>query len=372
MTDVENLQMTLLFKKAFGTIIGGAIGDALGGPIETMHYKFIREYHGGRVEDLIDYDRPPEFFQPQKYSSYAWSSKAGTYTDDTYFQLLITKAIVKKMGRITADDLLEMWRDEADYRRAWASLSNSYAKIVHTRIPAREIGIGNIPDNSSPMSIGPIGVINACNPQQAALDAYDVISLCHDGHSREAAAMLAAAVAEAMKPNATIEGVVEAAIRYLPHGKDSKMYSPMIKAMDLADQANDTEELTELFYDQLIIQVERRSKMATDTGRMSLSVEPMESVPCAIAMFYREKGDFRKSVIASANFGRDCDTIACMTGYIAGAFNGVDGIPAKWVETSLKVNPEPNQLELAVGLAKAVLQETNKMKGLIETIEGMV
>ena len=146
----------------------------------------------------------------------------------------------------------------------------------------------------------------------------------------------------------------------------------MLKAIELADQAKDTEELTELFYDQLIVQVERRSKMSTDNGRMSLSVEPMESVPCALAMFYKEKGDFRKSVIASANFGRDCDTIACMAGYVAGAFNGVDGIPAKWIETSLEVNPEPDQLELAVGLTKAVLQETNRMRGLMETIEGMV
>lgn len=368
---MSNLNETLLFKKAFGCLIGGAIGDALGGPTEGMYYKFIRQYHNGRVEDLIDYKRPEDFSQPRLNSAYAWKGEAGTHTDDTYFQLLITKAIVKKEGRITCDDLLELWREECDVNRAWHSLRNSYAKIMNTRIPARELGAGNIADNSSAMSIGTIGAINACNPAQAALDAYDVISLCHDSHSREAASMIAAAVAEAMKPGTSVQNVVEAAIRYVPGGKDSRMYAPMIKAIELADKARDTEELTELFHDQLIVKWENRSKLLVDSDRKSFSVEPLESVPCAIAMFYKEKGDYKRSVIASANFGRDCDTIACMTGYIAGAFNSIDGIPAEWIDKSLSANPDGHMKELAIGLTNAIIKEKERMAALAGLIGSM-
>lgn len=367
-----NLKDTLLFKKAFGCLIGGAIGDAFGGPLETMNYQFIRQYHNGRVTDLIDYRRPEDFFQPSKNSAYAWSDRAGTFTDDTYFQLLITKAIVKKGGRITCDDLLEMWMEDCNINRGWDTLRNSYSKIVNTRIPARELGVGNIAENSPAMCIGTIGAVNAGNPAQAALDAYDVVSLHHDGYAREAACMIAAAVAEAMKPDTSVENVVDAAVRYLPNRKDSKMYAPMRKAIELADKAADTEELTKMFYDQLIVKWDKRGAGLDDDERKSFSIEPLESIPCAIAMFYKEKGDYKKSIIASANFGRDCDTIACMTGYIAGAFNGTDGIPAEWIGKSLSANPDSNMEELGVGLTKAILQEKERMDAMSGMIDHML
>ena len=49
---------SILFKKVYGCLIGGAIGDALGGPVEGMHYEFIRRLYNGRVTDLMPYNRP--------------------------------------------------------------------------------------------------------------------------------------------------------------------------------------------------------------------------------------------------------------------------------------------------------------------------
>ena len=64
-------------------------------------------------------------------------------------------------------------------------------------------GMGNMQSSSSAMSISPMGLINACNPRQAALETYDVAGLIHSGDTnfcRDAACAMAAAVAEAMKP----------------------------------------------------------------------------------------------------------------------------------------------------------------------------
>jgi ADP-ribosylglycohydrolase len=371
------MKESLLFKKAYGCLIGGAVGDALGGPIEGMHYRFIREWHNGRVEDLIRYDtRPDDFFQVGPESgAYALGIERGTYTDDTRLQHLITQAIIAKQGRISADDLGRTWMEKMKVETFWFSVSNGYYRIGIGQTPVREAGAGNIPDNSSAMCIGPIGVINAGDPEQAALDAYDIASLSHDGYSREAASIVAAAVAEAMDPSATVESVVEACVAFLPNKETSRMREPLLRAIELADRVADTEELTAVFYERLNVPwVRRISYGGVSDERHSPSVDPLESVPCAVAMFYKTHGSYKDAVVAAANYGRDGDTIACMTGYIAGAFCGVDAIPADWVAASLKANPVPDQEALALGLAEALVAEKRRSQvrvALLSKLEGM-
>ena len=100
------MNQSRLFKKVYGCIMGGTTGDALGGPIESMTAKFIRELHGGIVTEMLNYQtRPDDFFKPRSPSAYAWSDAPGTYTDDSYFATLNARCIIKNGGRITCDDL---------------------------------------------------------------------------------------------------------------------------------------------------------------------------------------------------------------------------------------------------------------------------
>lgn len=41
-------------------------------------------------------------------------------------------------------------------------------------------------------------------------------------------------------------------------------------------------------------------------------------------------GDYRRTVLGSVNYGRDCDSIATMSGAVAGALSGGAAIPAEW------------------------------------------
>ncbi len=349
---------SLLFKKVYGSLIGGAIGDAMGGPVESLHYRFIREYHHGRLTDLVEYDRPPELGRPNpERGAYARSSKAGTYTDDTHLRHFITDAIVARNGRIMPEDLAKVWMEKMETRFFWVSITNSWNRIALTATPTWEVGAGNVPDNSSAMCIGPIGVINAGDPEQAAQDAYAIASLSHDGYAREAACIIASATAEAMKPDATVDGIVKASIEHMPNRDTSPMYGAVLRAIEWADEAADTEELTAIFYERGLVSFADRIPPGEPDDRKSWSVDPLESIPVVVAMFHKTKGDYRESVIAAANFGRDCDTIACMTGYIAGALNGVDAIPKEWIDTVREAQPEPDQEEIAVGVTEALLAE---------------
>ena len=367
------MQGSQLFDKVYGCLVGGLVGDAMGGPIEGMTANFIRELHGGVVTRMVSYDtRPEDFFHPEKPSAYAWHSEPGTHTDDTYFATLITRCIIEKSGRITCDDLADFWLRECDQRRAWLSLHFTYSKLFYTHIPPRDLGQGNIGDNSSAMCIGPVGAINACNPAQAALDAYDVVSMMHWGHSRDAAGIIAAATAAAFQPGATVDSVAQAAVDNIPGGKQSRMYKPMLLALDLARKARDTEELTKLYYDQLIIKWSGRGKAVSSDGRHCDSCEAYESVPCAIGMFVNAKGDYEKTIIGAANFGRDCDTIACMAGYIAGAFNGFSSIPQAWSAPCLAGNPEtPSFTEMAEDLTRVLVAQQEKDLARVRRIAAM-
>ena len=141
---------SVLYKKVLGCLVGGACGDALGGPVEGMNANFIRQLHSGRVTEMVSYrTRPDDFFQPEMPSAYAWHDTPGTYTDDTYFSIQNALCIIQKGGRINCEDLADFWVKNFDVNRAWFSTANSYHKLELTHLPARDVGEGTIGENSS-------------------------------------------------------------------------------------------------------------------------------------------------------------------------------------------------------------------------------
>ncbi len=66
----------------------------------------------------------------------------------------------------------------------------------------------------------PVGIVNACDPRQAALDALDTGRLKDSPHrafnyALEVCAAVAAACAEALRPGATVEAIISEALRHL-------------------------------------------------------------------------------------------------------------------------------------------------------------
>lgn len=57
----------------------------------------------------------------------------------------------------------------------------------------------------------------------------------------------------------------------------------------------------------------------------------VDTLACARWCVARTAG-FREAVLLAANLGGDADTIAAVTGQIAGAAYGMEGIPAEWLE----------------------------------------
>lgn len=71
------------------------------------------------------------------------------------------------------------------------------------------------------------------------------------------------------------------------------------------------------------------SKIVSKLGN---GVSAMESVPAAICCFLGAAGSFELAVARAVMLGGDTDTIAAMTGAMAGAYLGESGIPKGWRE----------------------------------------
>lgn len=363
----EEIENTILFKKVFGCLIGGSIGDAMGGPVEMVHYKAIRRVFG-KITGLLEYKPPPGAGYTQRGGA-GYAKRAGIYTDDTRLKHLLCQAIMDKGGRITADDFAETWRQKMNPNEFFFTVQSAFYKIALTDIPSREAGRGNVPDSSCPMFVSPMGIINSADPERAWLETLDIASLTHDGYSQESAAVVGAAVAEAMNTEATIDSIVNASIKYA--GKDSKVAPRVREAINLAKRCSNASDFTEKFYKKFLIPYPMPAyrKVGED---VSICIDPLEDVPVALAIFYIEKGTPKGVIVEATNFGRNCDTIACIAGAIAGAYKGIDAIPGDWVKISLEANPEPNQKEIALRLTNVILKIREQLSGTLANLDRLL
>ena len=195
-----------------------------------------------------------------------------------------------------------------------------------------------------------VGIINACDPRQAALDALDLGRLKdvrgpRDNYSLEVAAAIAAATAEGLKPNATVDGVIETALAQLTRAPREEVE----QGLAWARNASDWKELRPLFNDRY------------DGHWMSNAVEILSS---GLAIFLSTDGHVEDSIIRAIALGRDTDCRAYIAGGLSAALHGIDEVPERWLTTvteQVKNDPytvsQRTPLESAQGLYNALLNE---------------
>jgi ADP-ribosylglycohydrolase len=297
---------SLLFDKILGCLIGGEIGDAMGAPAEGKTYQTIaREF--GTITEF-----------------------SGFGTDDSALKHILCDAIETSEGYPTADDWAEQWLKQEDMflkkRLFWIPVMNGFWKIRAENISPREAGRGNMASSSSAMCISPMGIINACNPRQAALETYDVASPIHHNFCRDAACAMAAAVAQTFIPASSIKDVVYASMQYLPRVSAATMRSYIEETFALAREVGSYEVFRKDYYDDYLI-----PGAAMPDSR--------ETVPVALSLFYLAKGNPQQTIVYGANFGRDADTIASMAGALAGAYAGASAFPQRWLDRIATESP---------------------------------
>lgn len=320
------LEQSPLYRKALGCLLGGIIGDAIGTPTENMHYRDIETRYGW----LADFDSDG--------------------TDDTILKHLLADALVRTGGYATLDDWAATWLD--NWQEIFGSkLAKFYISVLHTahklnrHSTPRMAALGNMPSSSSAMCISPVGIVNACNPRQAALQTYNLASLIHIhdvGYCQDGAVAMAAAVAAAFNADATVESVLRAAVAYILPASGAELLDRIHRALSLARQTGNFVAFRAAVYER------------SDDYFCRIACDSRETVPMTLALWLLAAGDLERAVTYGANFGRDADTIASMAGAIAGAYGDVDSVRPDWV-AKIERYSSRDQRALALQLAATAL-----------------
>jgi ADP-ribosylglycohydrolase len=342
----------------YGCLIGGAIGDAMGAPVENWHYADIRESYG-KVRNFVPHDHG--------------AGLPGCVTDDSTLRHYMCLAIVRKGGRITPDDYARVWLEDLNPDRLFYTERIALEKLRLGMSPW-ETGRGQLLADAAIMSIAPVGIINAGNAVQAYQDAFNVASIHQDGVERDAAATAAAGFAAAFAPSASVECVLKAMEEHCTQ-EVGRLFS---MAMDLARNATSVDRFVERFYAMMLdtsFPVPPGEEWDKDR---SPSPTSREVFPAVVGIFYLCEGDANRCIVEGASFGRDADTIASVVGGLAGALRGAGAIREDWIEQCERANeeffaelegtPQANYRRMATRLVEAMEAEKRAIRERLDTL----
>jgi ADP-ribosylglycohydrolase len=187
--------------------------------------------------------------------------------------------------------------------------------------------------NGAAMKVAPIGLAHPGDLDAAVRDAT---TMCIPTHNTDVAysgaAAVAAAIATAVVPGATQLSVVDAAIYGAKQGYQvGRKRAAIIPSPSVVERIRMAVEIAAGQSDFDVI-----SKRLAEIIGCGLSI--IETVPVAIGLFVAARGDANQALFGAVNLGGDADTVATITGVIAGAFSGIDQIDPGLVSTIERVN----------------------------------
>ncbi|MGW2636164.1 ADP-ribosylglycohydrolase family protein [Streptomyces sp. NPDC001348] len=328
-----------LDERITGALVGAAVGDALGGPVEGYSPDRIAERHGGRVQGIVGPWNGDAWRTARPIAPYHKGD--GHVTDDT----LMTHALVRVYTRVRdhldayaiADHLVpdlmtnprwipELEAEALPLQRIFLAEKWLVARLAYGHVDPREAGTGNIVNCGAAMYMAPVGLVNAANPAGAYAEALDVAGAHQSSYGREAAGVFAAAVAAAATPDATPESVVAACLGLAKDGTREAIDRVCEVASHHRDFESALTPLREAVAPYDTVGPDYRSPSLA--ARRPSRLHSIEELPVALGMLVVSGGDCRQAVLGSVNYGRDCDSIATMAGALAGALGSP--VPEDW------------------------------------------
>jgi ADP-ribosylglycohydrolase len=371
-----------LLSKVRGCLYGGAVGDALGAPAEWKFPPEIRERYGEIVDLVEPWDGPSDVGKGD-----------GRYTDDTHMVQLLCRIYVEegkhldpfifahRIVPLIADEprwLAERGQemllvDRLFYPEKWLLM-----RLRLANADPRLGGVGNMVNCGAAMYAAPVGIVNACDPDNAYREAIEIFSAHQWSYGLEAAAVMAGCVAEAFRPAATVDSIVGVALDLAKEGTKRAIEQVVAEAGRHRDWRDAIGPLRDAIrpLDGSAEDGVRDRGNATDDWAPSRE-KSIEELPVALGFLVVARGAFEPATFGAANYGRDNDSIAGMAGAIAGALHGDGVIRPEWIKrinTANRIDLDPLARELTAltsSLQQAQLAAAQARQGEFETLTRM-
>jgi ADP-ribosyl-[dinitrogen reductase] hydrolase len=325
--------------RAVGSLVAGAVGDALGAPVEFLDIAAIRRRYG--VVGLTDYD--------------VAYGRRGAFTDDTQMMLFTAEALSAAPAEGQRQELLRAaylsWLDTQEGGPAWgpglfgvaglhsrrAPGSTCLSALHATRAGAR--GTVDRPINGSKgcggvMRAAPAGVV-AADPAEAFAIGCELAALTH-GHPSGylPAGVLAVAVHLSIAGEA-LDAALDAAVA---HARGHPAHAETVDAVEagraLAGRGRPEPE-------------ELESLGGGWTGEEALAI----AVAAALS-----GTDLADALLLAVNHSGDSDSTGMLCGNLLGARDGLAAVPQGWLH-------ELELRDLVIATATALAQRARRRTG---------
>jgi len=363
-----------VYDRIYGIILGSRGGSSLGAIVEGMDRTSEIESIYGIFNEFIPYNH---------YDVY-WSHPAGSTEDGIERQKAICTAVIEKQNRIKAEDLMKIWirdyeiKDMYYMTQPYDKTLLAYAKWGCSPEELPSSKYGGMPDDLgnhihlTARVFHAIPVINAGDPAGAIEDTKEIGRLFYEDRNDDAfewGGVYNAALALAVLPGATINSVIEGALKYatpdmrkeIEYGLSiaGRYSNPMDKGF--------REELNKMYEDP------ESPYCASKRITKYIGSSIYENVTCSFAILKASKGNVELAVRIANNRGRDTDCTAASAGGLAGALTGTSTIPEEWIkklDEGTGDNPFTNSHMPNKATAQALYRALqNKLKSLAEELK---
>lgn len=319
-----------------GCLLGGAIGDALGAPIEFMSLEEIRNRYGKQgIVDFVEYpnhtgeitdDTQMTLFTAEGLlRAYVRENEKGiggalnTIAHHSYLRWLHTQGAAVNRGNIKSGvyDIKKGWlinQKELYKRRAPGitcinALSSGIAGTMEDPINDSK-GCGTI------MRMAPVGLM-ITNRVSAFKVGCELAAITH-GHPSGflSAGFLASITADLVNGISLSAAIVNASVIL-------KKWNEHRETLAAVEQALNLFEITKAMKEEV------DSGIVEKLGGGWIAEEALSiSLFCSLLF----ENDFKQGVLFAVNHSGDSDSTGSITGNILGLLHGVSGLPPQWID----------------------------------------
>ena len=308
-----------LRDKFAGAMLGTAVGDALGAPVEGWGCDELNRMLDG-VALLPPAERALNYAIYGAITGGDLPDGLGRYTDDTQMMIGVAESLAAQRG-FDGEDMAARFADNFDHARGYGMGAQIVLKRLrdgaHWQSAADRLfgGQGSY-GNGAAMRIAPVGLFYHTAEELSALrqvaEGSAGITHTHD-MGREGAVLQAAAVAAAVR--ASTEDIFD------PYRFIDDLTT--IVREDAPEYLSSCNAVLSLLWD------EPGPEEVSDV--LGNGIEAFLSVPSAIYAFLANHDSFAGAVLFAIRLGGDTDTIGAMCGAISGAFHGASAIPKNYL-----------------------------------------